>query len=295
MMGELDQSYARCERLARRAARNFYYSFLLLPRPRRRAMCALYAFLRETDDLCDNDQPLDARRAALDRWRRSLDRALRGQFDQPILPALADTVARYRIDPADLHAVLDGMEMDLARNRYETFDELVVYCQRVASAVGLACLAIWGCHAPQARQSARDCGIALQLTNILRDLREDLERGRVYLPQEDLRRFECDLGALGDGAGDARFRALMRFEIERTEGFYREGARLEAHLPREARAVFWTMMHTYRALLEEIKRRDGDVLGQPIRLTSWHKWRLAAQGLLVHSRAVARWRGALGG
>lgn len=290
-MADLERSYVLCSTIARRAARNFYYAFLLLPRPQRRSMCALYAFLRETDDLSDNEQPVEVRRAALVRWRNSLDRALAGQFDSPILPALADTIARYEVAPSDLHAVIDGVEMDLAQSTYETFDDLRVYCQRVASAVGLACLSIWNCRDTAARQPAIDCGIAFQLTNILRDLEEDLNRGRVYLPQEDLRKFGCDLAVLRLGTRDPRFRALMHDQIRRAQRYYESAAALAPYLDPAAQRVFWTMMGTYRALLEEIERRDGDVLSTRVRLTAWHKWRIAAQSLLNHSRTGSWLRG----
>lgn len=290
-MTELDRSYALCGRVARRAAKNFYYSFLLLPRAQRRAMCALYAFLRRTDDLGDNDSAVDVRRAALLRWRESLERALRGTFDDPLLPALADTVARYDISPAHLQAVIDGVEMDLVNTSYATFDELEVYCERVASAVGLACVRIWGCRDPRADEPARQCGIALQLTNILRDVHEDLRYGRVYLPQEDLLRYEYPIEALRRGERDGRFRALMRFEVERAEGYYERGAALARYLEGDSRAIFWTMISTYRALLDEIKRRDGDVLSSRVRLTAWRKWRIAMESYFGHSAAMTRLRG----
>lgn len=290
-MSTIDDSYALCGRIARRAAKNFYYSFLLLPRPERRAMCALYAFSRRSDDLSDNELPVAARRAALARWRESLEHALAGRYDDPILPALADTVVRYGIRPAHVHAVLDGVEMDLDRAAYETFDELTVYCERVASAVGQACIRIWRCDHPRAEDLARQCGIAFQLTNILRDLNEDLARGRVYLPQEDLRQFGYSAEMLRAGVRDCRFRSLMRFEIGRAEQFYNHGLELERYLSGHARPVFAAMAATYQALLAEIKRRDGDVLTSRVRLTPWHKWRIAAHSLVTHSRPLAWWRG----
>ena len=158
---DLDSSYAACRRVARRAARNFYCAFFLLPRAKRRSMCALYAFLRQIDDLGDGDEPLAKLRSALEAWRRSLDQALSGTFDNPLLPALADTVQHWQIPPRYLHEVLDGVEMDFDRNRYETFDELELYCYRVASAVGLACLSIWGFESDEALEPARKCGIEL--------------------------------------------------------------------------------------------------------------------------------------
>ena len=206
MNDELAASYVHCQQIARRSASSFYYSFLLLPKPKRQAMCALYAFLRQTDDLSDSADSATDRRAALETWRESLERATRGAFDDPLLPALADTMAGYSIPVDHLHAVIDGVEMDLEPLEYETFDELEAYCHRVASAVGLACLCIWGTTSERALEPARQCGVAFQLTNILRDLKEDAARGRVYLPREDLARFDYSSDDLRAGICDQRFR-----------------------------------------------------------------------------------------
>lgn len=280
MSRQLDSSYAVCNQIARGAAKNFYYSFLLLPRAKRRSMCALYAFLRRTDDLVDGEGSVDSRRGALQAWRHSLDRALAGSFDDPLLPALADTVSRWKIPPVYLHDVLDGVEMDLDDRRYETFDELELYCYRVASAVGLACLHIWGFDDETACEPARKCGIAFQLTNILRDMKEDLQHGRVYLPQEDLRRFGYTVDDLKMGVRDERFRALMRFEIERAEAYYRQGAALRDHLDVQSRPVFVALTGMYHALLAEIRRRDGDVFSGPVRLSPWRKIHITARAWL---------------
>lgn len=294
-MTSLASSYETCRRVARRSAKNFYYSFLVLPREKRRAMCALYAFSRQTDDLGDNPQPVDVRRAALAAWRRSLDRAISGTFDLPIFPALADTVARYRLPPRYLHELIDGVEMDLDRNRYETFEELSGYCYKVASVVGLCCIHIWGFSDERAFEPAIRCGVAMQLTNILRDLKEDAARGRVYLPQEDLERFGYSADDLRRGVVDRRLRELMRFEVSRAEGLYAEAAELEHWLSPDGRAVFGAMTHIYRGLLDEIKRADGDVFGRRIRLTTWRKLRIAGRWLLASPpHAVPRPLGAAG-
>lgn len=286
MSSMLDASYAWCRQLTRRTASNFYYSFLVLPRRKRRAMCALYAFLRRTDDLGDNALPRELRQSALAQWRLSLGRGLEGQFDAPLFPALADTVRRYRLDPAHLHDVIDGVEMDLDRCRYETFDELREYCYKVASAVGLCCVRIWGCTSEAAREPACNCGIAFQLTNILRDLKEDAERGRVYLPQEDLRRFGYTVEQLRRGEVNDAFRELMRFEIARAEEFYRAAAELPRWLDADGRAAFGAMTAIYRGLLEEIKRLDGDVFRRRVRLSAWRKLRIAGRWLLARPQPV---------
>jgi len=286
MSVSLAASYAHCQQIARRSASSFYYSFLLLPKPKRLAMCALYAFLRRTDDLGDSAEPVNVRRQQLASWRQSLNKATHGTFDDAMLPALADTVARFEVPIAYLEAVIDGVEMDLDTCRYDTFMQLEEYCHRVASAVGLACLRIWGCDHEQAEPAARNCGLAFQMTNILRDLKEDAARNRIYLPREDLDRFGYSEGDLGAGVRDERFRRLMQFEIDRTEKLYAEANKLEQWLKPDGRRVFGSMIAIYRALLAEIKRRDGDVLSTRIRLSRWRKMSIATRWLLFRPRPV---------
>jgi phytoene synthase len=280
MTTTVQSSYAHCRQLTRRTASNFYYSFIVLPRAKRRAMCALYAFARMTDDLGDNALPVGERRAALAGWRKSLDKALAGEFDAPIFPALADTVCRYRLPPEHLRALIDGVEMDLAHQGFETFDELGDYCCKVASAVGLCCIHIWGFTSPAALEPALKCGIAFQLTNILRDLKEDAALGRIYLPREDLRRFGYSADDLRAEIGDERFKQLMRFEIERTEGLYQDASELQRWLEPDGKAVYGIMSGIYRGLLDEIKRLDGDVFSHRVRLSAWRKLRIAGRWML---------------
>ncbi|HVC98515.1 MAG TPA: phytoene/squalene synthase family protein [Pirellulales bacterium] len=280
MTTTLESSYAHCRQLTRRTASNFYYSFLMLPRGKRRAMCALYAFARMTDDLGDNALPVAERRAALGDWRISLDKALVGEFDAPIFSALADTVGRYRLPPEHLRALIDGVEMDLAHQGFETFDELCDYCSKVASAVGLCCIHIWGFTSSEALEPARTCGIAFQLTNILRDLKEDAALGRIYLPREDLRRFGYSADDLRRGNGDERFKQLMRFEIERAERLYQDASELQRWLEPDGKAVYGVMSGIYRGLLDEIKRLEGDVFSHRVRLSAWRKLRIAGRWML---------------
>jgi phytoene synthase len=283
MSDDLKASYAHCQAIARRAAGNFFYSFLLLPREKRRAMCALYAFLRHTDDLGDSAEPVETRRAQLLAWRESLAAACAGRSDGSILPALVDTAARYHIPHEYLHACIDGVEMDLSDRTYETFADLQGYCYKVASVVGLACIHIWGFRGDAAIEPACRLGVAFQLTNILRDLKEDAERGRVYLPQEELRRFGYTRDELLAGIRNAPFAALMNFEIARTEDFYRDGLALEPFLSRDSRAAFRAMAGIYRGLLEEIKRRDGDVFSSRVSLSTWRKASLALRSVFSRS------------
>lgn len=277
----LARSFAFCDRLARREAANFYPAFRLLPGDQRHAMCALYAFLRITDDLADAPGPADDKRPALDAWRASLHAALAGHHDHALFPALQHAVARYRIPPAYLDAAIDGVTMDLSIDRYDTFAELYVYCYRVASVVGLSCVHIWGCPSPDAVPFAEAAGIAFQLTNILRDLAEDAARGRIYLPREDLKRFDYTEEDLRRGERGERFVALMRFEAARAAHYYAVAEPLTRWLPAPGRAVFQVMRDTYQALLKEIVRRDFDVFSGRVRLSRIHKLCLAARALPV--------------
>jgi phytoene synthase len=277
------RSYAYCERLARREAGNFYPAFRVLPTPQRRAMCALYAYMRVADDFSDGPGAPAAKQTALAEYRRQLDRALAGEYALPLHAALHHAVTTYGIPRVHLEEVLDGVEMDLFQSSYPTFSDLYRYCYRVASAVGLACIHIWGFAEERAKEYAESAGIAFQLTNILRDLREDAARGRVYLPQEDLDRFGYGLEQLHRGQRDEHFRALMRFEVSRARQYYAASAPLAALLPSAGRAVFQVMARTYHGLLDAIEERDYDVFSSRVRLGRWRKLCLVVQAL------PARW------
>jgi phytoene synthase len=201
-----------------------------------------------------------------------------------LIPSLADALRRFRIPPEHLLAVLDGVEMDLDGRRYETFDELAAYCHKVASAVGLACIHIWGFRSQEAFEPARQCGVAFQLTNILRDLKEDAARRRIYLPLDELRQCGYSPDELLRGVADQRFDRLMATQIDRARQLYREGARLFDFLEPDGRRVFGMMTATYHAVLEEIARRPRQVLARRIRLTRWQKLRIAARWRLLPPR-----------
>jgi phytoene synthase len=275
----LARSYAYCERLARREAGNFYHAFRVLPNAQRRAMCALYAFLRVADDLSDGPEALADKRHALRLWRDGLAGALQGHYTHRLHPALHHTLLAHRVPHAYLEAVLDGVEMDLEPVAFTTFEELQRYCYRVASAVGLACIHIWGFRDDRAVCYAEKAGVAFQLTNILRDLGEDAARGRIYLPCEDLERFGYSAAQLRAGARTDPFRALMRFEVKRAHAFYDEAMPLAELLPPPGRAVFWVMARTYRGLLQEIERRGYDVFSSRVRLSAWNKLCLGVRAL----------------
>jgi 15-cis-phytoene synthase len=277
----LSQSHAWCDRLARREAGNFYHAFRILPSDQRRAMCALYAFMRIADDLADGPGDNAEKRRALASWRRQLNEALAGEDCHPSSAALRQTILGYGIPPRYLEDVLEGVAMDLDTDRYNTFADLYPYCYRVASAVGLACIHIWGFENERALEYAESAGIALQLTNILRDLGEDADRGRIYLPREDLLRFGYDEESLRLRVRDQRFHALMRFQVARAQEYYDAAAPLASLLRPAGRAVFLVMLRTYHGLLEAIVRRDYDVFSSRVRLSKLHKLWLAARALPV--------------
>lgn len=274
-------SYRACEAIARREAANFYPAFRLLPRPQRLALCALYAFCRIADDIGDRPAPTSLKRYQLDDWRRGLDQCLQGIFRHPIHPALADTLQTYRVPAQYLHDVLDGVAMDLEPRPFETFAELRLYCYRVASAVGLACIHVWGFSDPKAKLLAEDAGIAFQLTNILRDLKEDAAQNRLYLPHEDLERFGYTFDDLKAGRQNDAFRQLMAFQAERAHAYYLSAWPLADLLPPPGRAVFLVMARTYRALLAAMERRRYDVFSTRIRLSPWRKALLAFRAIPV--------------
>jgi phytoene synthase len=282
------RSDAYCERLAARAAGNFYHAFRILPALQRRSMCALYAFLRIADDLSDEGGTIQARRQALAAWREALHAALAGEYRHPIYPALHHAIALHGIPPHYLEEVLDGVGMDLEVSSYATFGDLYGYCYKVASAVGLACIHIWGFRrGAEPLAAAEAAGIALQLTNILRDVAEDAGRGRIYLPGEDLERFVVSPEDLHQGACGESFRALMRFQADRAYAYYDAALPLLDALSPPGRAVFLVILRTYRALLDAIVRHDFDVLSERITVSRWHKLWLAVRALPVRWGVLA--------
>ena len=289
MAVSLAESYRFCADIARREAKNFRYGFLVLPADRRRAMNALYAFMRRTDDLSDEPGEPDAKRRALDAWRGDLENALAGRPDAwPGLPALADTVERFAVPPRHLNEVVDGCVRDLEPHAYETFEDLYEYCYLVASAVGLCCIRIWGFRsdAGRAESAAEACGVALQLTNILRDVKEDHARGRVYLPAEDLHRFGVSPEELAAERPSPALRRLLTFEAERAYDHFAAAAPLAQLVDPVGRPVLGAIAGIYRALLDEIVGRDYDVLSARVSLPAHRKLGIAL-GSLVRGRFAA--------
>jgi len=266
----LQQDYARCAAITRRSSSNFYYAFMLLPVERRQALYSVYAFCRFVDDIADDHTGGDPAEL-LRRWRAELERAYSGMPSHPISRALAPNLHRYGIPRRYFEEIIEGVEMDLGRKRYATFDELRLYCYRVASAVGLVCIEIFGYRNPCTRDYAENLGIAFQLTNIIRDLSEDAARGRIYLPLEDLARFGIGEDQILGGVDGPKLRELLRFEVDRARSFY---ARAQAALPGEDRSsmICAEAMHAiYRALLERIARSECAVIGRRHRLSAPRK------------------------
>ena len=278
---DLEASFQHCRRLTRQTAKNFYYSFLTLPADVRRDMYALYAYMRVCDDLGDDmTVPLEERRANLAEWRNSVTDAFdSGSSPHPVLPALADVVRRRNVPTEPLLDVIDGVEMDLSPVAFETFAQLENYCYHVAGAVGLCCIHVWGFQGEAAREHAIQCGLAFQLTNILRDLAEDADNGRVYLPREDLDRFEYSPADLAARVNDHRFQQLMTFEVERARNFYKQSQPLADSLDPVGRPVLLAMRRIYGGLLTEIERRDYDVFTRRVSLPKWKKLTIAGSSL----------------
>jgi phytoene synthase len=261
----IDQSYQYCLKVARTRAKNFYYAFVLLSRQQRKAMCAIYAFMRYCDDL--SDEP-GASRAAVEKWRAELEDALEGRFsDHPVWPAFHHTVRRFGIPHDYFRQMIDGISSDLEPRRVETFDELYRYCYQVASVVGLTIIHIFGFDTRSALPPAEKCGVAFQLTNILRDIREDADRGRIYIPAEDLRRFGVGEEDLRAGRRDEPFLKLMRFEAARARAYYKESALLLDLIHPRSKSSLSALISIYSGLLDRIEGKNYDVFTRRVRLT----------------------------
>lgn len=278
MNTSIEQSYDYCRRIARSRAKNFYYSFLLLSAQQRKAMCAIYAFMRYCDDL--SDEP-GATRTAIERWRMEMEDALEGRFSEhPVWPAFHHTVRRFGIPHQYFRDMIDGVLSDLEPRRIETFDELYRYCYRVASVVGLTTVHIFGFDTPSALPLAEKCGVAFQLTNILRDIREDAERGRIYLPAEDLRRFGVTEDDLRAGKRDDPFLRLMRFEAARARTYYDESRPLLDLIHPRSRPSLLALVTIYSSLLDRIERTGYDVFARRVRLSPLEKSWIVVRALV---------------
>ena len=284
----LDEAYARCEEITASHSRSFYFSTRFLSAERRRAIRAFYAFCRTTDDLVDMPT---IHLSSLEDWRLAARRGSSFQTD-PVLLAWADTRERYAVPNRYAEELIDGCEIDLQVNRYETWDELRHYCYLVASTVGLISMRVIGMRGDDARlldtyePAAIDLGVALQLTNILRDIGEDLRRGRIYLPLEDMRRFGYTEDDLRAHVLDDRFRALMRFEIARAHELYERGWAGIPAIKREGRLAVAAAAEVYRGILDDIAAHDFDVFNRRARISTLDKF--ARLPSIVWRAATAR-------
>lgn len=278
---DLESSYRLCQHITRREAKNFYYAFVTLPREKRRAIYAVYAFCREADDIADNDLPLEEKKGGLKDLRSRLYSASANDPQMQADLALADAIGRFGIDPGDLAHVLDGVEMDLVISRYKYFEDLQVYCSRVASAVGQSVLPILAGGAEKVSLKMRDLGeklgLGMQLANIVRDVAEDIRIDRLYLPLEDLRRYEVTEQMIIDGVMNDQVKQLLSFEISRALNYLRQGEQVSYLLPRNAQGCIRLLSSIYTAIMKLAISRDYDVFKQRLALSSLHKLRLLAQ------------------
>ena len=271
-----------CQNKAASSGSSFYYSFLFLPPNRRRAIMAFYAFCREVDDVVDecSDPQLAATKLAW--WREELDRLYAGQPQHPVTQALKTVLMEFNLPQEQLLEIIDGMEMDLQQTRYLDFKALSLYCYRVASVVGLLAAEIFGYTDRQTQKYAHDLGMAFQLTNIIRDVGEDARRGRVYLPIDELKRFDVPLSDILDSRYTENFRQLMEFQIERAEQYYVQAMAQLPSVDRKSQRPGLVMAAIYRTVLEEIKRDNCRVLTHRTSLTPvrklWIAWRTWIKG-----------------
>jgi len=314
---QLVMAYSVCRGIARTAAKNFYYAFMVLPRRKREALCAVYAFMRRCDDITDDATlSLPERRRKLDAWLDALHLAQQGHpTDDAILLALTDAQRRYAIPAGLLDELAQGTAMDVESTpdvaaglpdpmsrktsetwgtpgssgsgtpdltvQYGTFEDLRLYCYRVASIVGLVCIHVFGYRDPEAEPLAERCGLAFQLTNIIRDVKEDASLGRVYLPEEDLAKFGLSAKELLTAPDPARFRPLLAFEADRAREFYASGDALLPYISEDCQPGLWVLVNIYRRLLEKIALKQYDVFTAKIALSRWEKLRILGKGFFM--------------
>lgn len=291
---QLAVAYSVCRSIARSAAKNFYYAFLVLPQPKRQALCAVYAFMRRCDDLSDEPTlPVYERRQKLAAWLDALHKAAAGfPSDDPVLLALTDSQRRYGIPIELLDQLAYGTEMDVDDEdqligeasapiltvRYKTFDDLRLYCYRVASVVGLVCIKVFGYRDRAAESLAERLGLAFQLTNIIRDVKEDAGMGRIYFPEEDLAKFGLSVSDFAGVTDPARIRPLLELEAGRAREFYESGDNLIPLVDEDSQPGLWVLLTIYRRLLERIAARQYDVFSERVSLSTREKLTVLAKG-----------------
>ena len=291
---DVGASYSACHRIAREARSNFYYAFYFLPKHKRDGLAALYAFMRLVEDVADEGYDIASKQLGLAKWRAALDEAVNGygafvegssalaipaepSGASEVLPALVDTMRRFHMPARYLHDLISGAEMDLTVHTYPTFDRLREYCYRVAGTVGLTCTHVFGFRDPRALDLAEKLGLAFQLTNIIRDVHEDAALGRIYIPDEDLARYNVSPGDFAKKEATLGVRELLRFEADRAWQMYEEGAELLDLIDVDSRGTLWLLVHTYNALLARIESLDFAVFGERVRLSKTEKMMFMAR------------------
>lgn len=281
-LASLEDAYELCRQVTAEYAKTFYLGTLLMPEAKRRAIWAIYVWCRRTDELVDGPKAAETTDATLDHWEHNLESIFSGNPIDVADIALIDTLEQFPIEIQPFRDMIAGQRMDLYRSRYETFEELELYCYRVAGTVGLMSTAVmgidttqlsapWSQNPPNPEPEAIALGIANQLTNILRDVGEDARRGRIYLPLEDLERFQYSEKDLLNGVVDDRWRALMKFQIHRARQFFTEAERGVSLLCRDARFPVWTALMLYRGILDAIEQNQYDVFRKRAYVASWRK------------------------
>lgn len=297
MSDQLSHAYAVCRGISRRAAKNFYYGFMVLPSEKRNALSAVYAFMRHADDISDEpgvDPQL--KRQKLSEWLDAAKAVFTGKAtDDPVLMALGDAQAKFKIPPELFEKLVYGTSLDLDMPPTsaetpailcETFEDLKQYCYYVASVVGLVCIRIFGYQDTKAEFLAEDCGLAFQLTNIIRDIKEDASMGRIYIPAEDLTRSKLTAanfasGALQDPTQVQQLRPALEYEADRARKYYESAKWLMELIDEDSRAALWVLVEIYSRLLKKITDRNYDVLTERVRLTLWEKLKVLARGFLL--------------
>jgi phytoene synthase len=295
--GQLSHAYAVCRGISRRAAKNFYYGFMVLPAEKRNALSAVYAFMRHADDIADEPgvDPL-LKRQKLNEWLEAAKAVFTGKpTDDPVLMALGDAQKKFKIPPELFEKLVYGTSLDLdipaasadsPAILCSTFADLKQYCYYVASVVGLVCIRIFGYEDSKAEFLAEDCGLAFQLTNIIRDVKEDASMGRIYIPEEDLARTNLTAAnfssaLLQDPAQALQLRPALEYEAERARKYYESAKWLMELIEEDSRAALWVLVEIYSRLLKKITDRNYDVLTERVRLTLWEKLKVLSRGFLL--------------
>jgi phytoene synthase len=294
---QITHAYAVCKGVARREAKNFYYGFLVLPNDKRNAFCAVYAFMRHADDLSDDpNMDVPQKRQKLDEWMEAARQVFAGKpTDDPVLMAVADTQQKFKIPQELFEKLVYGTSMDLQIPPpsgdvppilCNTFEDLKEYCYYVASVVGLVCIHIFGYDDKKAEFLAEDCGLAFQLTNILRDVKEDAAMGRIYFPGDDLARFNLtpehfSRSALADPTRAQQLRGLLEFEAERARRYYESAKWLLELVHEDSRGGLWVLVEIYSRLLKKITERNYDVFSERVSLSTWEKLTVVARGFIL--------------